>query len=92
MPREPGQIKRNPRVEVRHKGVLIDSEGVESDVIVTDISAEGCRLQTDGTPLIGEEVHLRVGRMGDYPGQIRWALGDEAGMVFTGPVQAVSNG
>ena len=89
MRREPGQIKRDPRVEVHHKGVLVDSDGVETDVVVTDISADGCRLQTDGSPLIGEEVRLRVGRMGDYPGQIRWALGQEAGMIFTGPVQAL---
>ncbi|MBT8427954.1 MAG: PilZ domain-containing protein [Erythrobacter sp.] len=87
MRREPGQIKRSPRVDVRHEGVLIDSDGVESDVIVTDISSEGCRLRTDGTPMIGEKVRLRVGRMGDYPGQIRWALGEEAGMIFTGPVE-----
>ena len=46
-------------------------------------------MQTDGSPMIGEEVRLRVGRMGDYPGQIRWALGHEAGMVFTGPVEAL---
>lgn len=37
--------------------------------------------------MIGEKVRLRVGRMGDYPGQIRWALGEEAGMIFTGPVE-----
>lgn len=92
MRREPGQIKRSPRVEVRHKGVLVDSEGVESQVVVTDISAEGCRLRTDGSPMIGELVRLRVGRMGDYPGQIRWALGEEAGMIFTGPVEALANG
>ena len=89
MRREPGQIKRNHRVDVNHQGVLVDSDGVETKVTVTDISSEGCRLQTDGSPMIGEEVRLRVGRMGDYPGQIRWALGHEAGMVFTGPVEAL---
>ena len=87
--REPGQIKRSPRVDVRHEGVLVDSEGVETDVIVLDISAEGCRLETDGTPIIGEHVHLRVGRIGNYPAQVRWALGTEAGLVFTGPVQEI---
>lgn len=75
-------------MSVRHKGVLVDSEGIESDVTVMDISSAGCRLETDGTPIIGEYVRLRVGRMGNYPGQIRWALGNEAGLVFTGPVEA----
>ena len=80
--REPGQIKRQPRVRVEHEGVLIDSEGVEIAVRVTDISREGCRLITDGTPMIGERVQLRVGRAGAVPAQVRWALGEEAGLRF----------
>ncbi|MBB3763362.1 PilZ domain-containing protein [Sphingomicrobium lutaoense] len=74
---------------VRHTGRLVDSEGVESEVTVIDISSEGCRVQTDGSPMIGEHVRLRVGRMGDYPCQVRWALGNEAGLVFTGPVETL---
>ena len=80
--REPGQVKRQPRVRVEHQGVLVDSEGVEIKVKVMDISREGCRLITDGTPLIGERVQLRVGRAGAVPAQVRWALGDEAGLRF----------
>ena len=87
MRRELGHIKRQPRVDVNHKGILVDSEGVETEVIVTDISAEGCRLVTDGTPIIGEHVRLRVGRVGYYPAQVRWALGTEAGLAFTGPAE-----
>ena len=80
--REPGQVKRQPRVRVEHEGVLIDSEGVEIPVKVTDISREGCRLITDGTPMIGEKVRLRVGRAGEVPAQVRWSLGTEAGLRF----------
>ncbi|WP_265571105.1 PilZ domain-containing protein [Sphingomicrobium nitratireducens] len=81
--REPGQIKRDTRIEVDQRGILVDSEGVESRVTVTDISKEGCRLITDGTPIIGEHVVLRVGKAGDVPAQVRWALGHEAGLHFT---------
>lgn len=81
--REPGEIKRQTRIEVASKGVLIDSEGVESVVEVLDLSAGGCRLKTDGTPMIGEHVRLKVGRIAEYPAQVRWALGDEAGLQFT---------
>ena len=80
--REPGQVKRQPRVQVEHEGVLIDSEGVEIAVKVTDISREGCRLLTDGSPMIGERVRLRVGRAGEVPAQVRWSLGNEAGLRF----------
>ena len=80
--REPGQVKRQPRVRVEHDGVLIDSDGVEVPVKVADISREGCRLITDGTPMIGEKVTLKVGRAGVVPAQVRWALGNEAGLRF----------
>ncbi len=85
--REPGQIKRQTRIDVDSNGILIDSEGVESEVVVIDLSAGGCRLKTDGAPMIGEHVRLRVGRIGEYPAQVRWALGDEAGLQFTGPAE-----
>ncbi len=85
--REPGQIKRQTRIDVESKGILIDSEGVESEVEVLDLSAGGCRLKTDGTPIIGEHVRLRVGRIGEYPAQVRWALGEEAGLQFIGPAE-----
>lgn len=87
--REPGEIKRAARVDVESPGVLIDSEGVETEVTVVDLSAGGCRVITDGTPIIGEHVRLRVGRVGDYPAQVRWALGNEAGLQFTGPSEQI---
>ncbi|MBW0145443.1 PilZ domain-containing protein [Sphingomicrobium clamense] len=80
--REPGQVKRQPRVRVEHEGVLIDSEGAEVAVKVADISREGCRLFTDGNVMIGERVTLKVGRAGAVPAQVRWALGNEAGLRF----------
>jgi hypothetical protein len=87
MARAPGETKRTTRIDVESAAVLIDSEGVEMAVTMLDLSAGGCRLKTDGTPLIGEHVRLRVGRVGEYPAQVRWAIGDEAGLQFTGPVE-----
>lgn len=85
--RKPGEIKRDTRIDVAARGTLIDSDGVESEVEVLDLSAGGCRVRTDGSPMIGEMVRLRVGRIGDYPAQVRWALGGEAGLQFTGPAE-----
>jgi len=84
--REPGFIKRSPRVTTNYKTSLTDSDGGEVPVVVTDISREGCRLETDGSLQIGEMVEISVGRLGTYPAQIRWALGREAGAVFLRPV------
>jgi len=84
--REPGQVKRAPRVDTRFSTRLTDSDGTVVDVVVVDISREGCRLQTDGALKIGEKVEIEVPRHGNFPAQIRWALGSEAGAVFLSPV------
>ena len=84
--REPGFIKRAPRVGTHFDAALVDSDGGKIPVIVTDISREGCRLETDGSLTIGEKVQLEVPKYGSFPAQIRWALGKEAGAVFLEPV------
>ena len=82
--REPGQIKRSPRVDTNFEANLTNSDGGRMNVFVTDISREGCRLETeeDAGLKIGEQVEIKVDRYGSFPAQIRWALGREAGAVF----------
>jgi len=82
MVRQQGFTKRAPRVDIRRPAVMIDSDGRESDVVILDISSGGFRLQIPESPRIGEFVTLRVERGEEFPTQIRWALGDEAGGVF----------
>ena len=84
--REPGQIKRSPRVDTRFNATLIDGDGSKYQVVVTDISREGCRLESEELLKIGENVQIEVPKYGLYPAQIRWALGNEAGAVFLEPV------
>ena len=84
--REPGIIKRAPRVDTNFEASLTDSDGGRLQVVVTDISREGCRLETDGSLKIGEQVEIEVPKYGTFPAQIRWALGNEAGAVFLQPI------
>lgn len=86
--REPGHIKRSPRVDTNFDAYLINSDGGRMNVFVMDISREGCRLEVaeEGALRIGEHVEIRVDRYGRFPAQIRWALGNEAGAVFLEPV------
>jgi hypothetical protein len=84
--REPGQIKRSPRVDTRFEATLMNSDGSKHTVVVTDISREGCRLETNELLNIGEMVQIEVPKYGLFPAQIRWALGNEAGAVFLEPV------
>jgi hypothetical protein len=84
--REPGFIKRAPRVDTHFTASLTDSDGGRIPVVVTDLSREGCRLEADGSLTIGEHVQLEVPKYGTFPAQIRWAMGNEAGAVFLEPI------
>ncbi len=81
-----GFIKRAPRVDGRHPAILATADGHTMSVMVTDISGGGFRVQSDDMLRIGEYVALRVDGYGDFPGQIRWALGAEAGGIFLEPI------
>ena len=87
MTRIPGQISRRQRIKVSQDAKLVTSKGIEHPVTITDVSAGGFRLRSDVTMAIGEHVFLRVDRYGDFPAQIRWALGPDAGGVFLEPVE-----
>ena len=84
--REPGVIQRAPRVATKYDAALTDADGGKIAVIVTDISREGCRLETDGSLEVGEKVEIKVERYGSYAAQIRWTAGRHAGAMFLDPV------
>ena len=84
--REPGHIKRKPRVDTRIETFLTDSHGNRISVVVIDISQDGCRMETTAMLRIGEKVKIEVPKYGSFDAQIRWALGNEAGAVFLEPL------
>ena len=86
MAREQGISKRAPRIDLRRQAVMVDSDGREHDVTILDVSSGGFRLEVSESPRIGEFVTLRVEHGEQFPSQIRWALGTEAGGVFLTPV------
>ena len=68
-----------PRIAVRQHAKLIDSDGGMLDVVVTDISKDGFRLEASEVLQVAEFVHIRVKGYGDFPAQIKWARQLEAG-------------
>ncbi len=78
--------QRRPRVGTSFAAVLVDSDGGELSVEVIDLSSGGFRLRTDETLVVGEKVQLRVERYGEFPAQILWAEGNEAGGRFLEPI------
>ena len=74
--------KRSPRVQTSIAAILVDSDGGELPVEVLDLSSGGFRLRAGEPLVISEQVRLRVPRYGDFPAQIQWVEGDEAGGRF----------
>lgn len=87
MARVEGHNKRAPRVDLRRPAILIDSDKRESDVTILDVSSGGFRIEVAESPRIAEFVTLRVEHGIEFPAQIRWALGNQAGGVFLKPVK-----
>ena len=83
--RTPGHVKRAPRIDANINATVTDSDGESVPVTIVDISKDGCRMETDGTLLIGEQVEIHVADGMVHRAQIRWALGNEAGASFTDP-------
>ena len=87
MVRTPGMSKRAPRVDVRKPAIVVNSDGMEVDVIILDVSGSGFRLQVLEKLYVGELVSLRVDDE-LVPARIKWVLGDEAGGTFLEPVDS----
>lgn len=77
-----GIDRRDRRIDARRSATLIDSDGSELAVTIVDISASGFRVETGNMLMVGEMVRLKVDKSGDFPAQIRWCLGQEAGGAF----------
>ena len=73
---------RAVRVSTKIDALLIDSDGGELPVVITDLSNAGFRVQSTEELVNGETVCLRVSRYGDFKAQIIWVSGLSAGGRF----------
>ena len=80
-----GYAKREPRIAVRCQAVLVESDGCSLDVVITDVSRDGFRLESQSELEIGAEVMLLVTKLAPVKALIRWTCGHEAGGVFLEP-------
>lgn len=82
MRRLPGWISRADRDSVTLYGRAVLDEGREVDVRVSDLSKEGCRVQSDETLKIGERITLNVAPLDNVAATVRWELCGTAGVRF----------
>jgi hypothetical protein len=85
------QPERPTRVDVNIEAVLTTCDGHSYTVVIRDLSAKGFRIALDDHVIVGEHVSLKVGSRDAMIGEIKWALGREAGGHFLDGVPDVDN-
>jgi hypothetical protein len=76
---------RPPRIQTSIAAVLVDGNGGELPVEVIDLSSGGCRMRAKWALTNGAKVCLKV-RHDEFPAEIVWVDGHEAGARFLEPV------
>jgi hypothetical protein len=76
------RTERPTRVDVNIEALLTTSGGHCYTVVIRDLSAKGFRIALDDEVIVGERVCLKVGSKDTMIGEIKWALGREAGGHF----------
>ena len=79
-------IKREPRIAIHCDAVLVEGDGCELEVTITDVSRDGFRLESKSELEVGAEIILLVTKLAPVKGLIRWTCGYEAGGTFLEPV------
>lgn len=83
MEREPiDWSMRSPRRGVSFLATVRLSEGGEIRALVTNLSYQGCQLEAEGELLVGDTLVLVLPDRGSIEGQVRWTVGDRAGIRF----------
>ena len=81
-----GYHDREPRIAVRCDAVLLEQDGCTLDVVITDVSRDGFRLESRSELEVGSEIVLQMAKVEPIRAMIRWTCGYEAGGVFLDPV------
>ena len=81
-----GYHDRETRIAVRCDAVLLEQDGCALDVIITDVSRDGFRLESRSELEVGSEILLQVAKLDPVKAVIRWTCGYEAGGIFLEPV------
>lgn len=82
MQRMHGWIGRKDRNAVEIDAVVHRGDGSRSSVKLTNLSHEGCRIESDDDLRIGERLEIAIPKMGQLRAQVRWALPGSAGAQF----------
>ena len=74
-------VERADRWPVNLRGFAL-SESHDSDILVSELSYEGCQFRCDDPFSTGERIELRIIKRGAVEAEIRWADAGRAGAKF----------
>jgi hypothetical protein len=79
--------RRGVRVGVTMAASCRTATGRQGDVVIVDLTADGCRIFTKALPL-SEGLHLRIrpAQLESLPGIVRWVSRGYAGIEFDKPL------
>lgn len=83
-----GWIGRKDRDDVAIDAVVHRADGSSESVTLSNLSREGCRIESGGDFRIGEHLKIAIPTMGQRNAQVRWALPGSAGARFLGRADA----
>ena len=72
---------RPERRQVALRGFAL-ADGVDADIIVSDLSYEGCQIRSAQAFAVGDKLDLRIIGRGGVKGVVRWVADDRAGIRF----------
>lgn len=83
-----GWVGRKDRDEVVIDAVVQRDDGSRESVILSNLSPEGCRIESEKDFRIGEHLQIAIPARGQLNAQVRWALPGSAGARFLVQVSA----
>jgi hypothetical protein len=81
--------RREPRHTVSMQGRYRYGSGLARDVVVTDLSVAGCKIEDRFNNLRpGSIISIRIGNIGPLTGAVMWLDNATAGIRFESPIHA----
>jgi hypothetical protein len=77
-----GWIGRKDRQPVAVDAVVRRADGTSAHVRLSNVSDDGCRMETDEEFRIGELFDIAIPRFGQVRAQVRWSIAGSAGAKF----------
>lgn len=82
------EMRREPRYAVVITGNLRNASLRPQVVQVTNLSASGCRLESERRLGQGDFITLKIGPIGPLDAKVAWRDADAHGIEFEGPLHA----